>query len=122
MPEIVQLKALETALHQPDIRRDSTRLAALLSEDFTEFGSSGRRFDRVAILAALQAEEENDHTVESDSYQLYAISDDAALLTYRSFHRFPDGSTTAHCNRSSLWQRIDGNWRMRFHQGTPAAR
>ena len=121
MADMEQLKALEISLHQPDIRRDTKKLASLLSDEFTEFGSSGRRWDRAEILAALQAEEKPEYTVESDCYRLHVISEDAALLTYRSFHRFPDGRTAGHCNRSSLWQKTDGNWRMRFHQGTPAA-
>jgi ribonuclease HI len=40
-----------------------------------------------------------------------------ALVTYR-VERVEDGSTTL---RSSIWAREGDRWRMRFHQGTPAA-
>ncbi|MAM11142.1 MAG: DUF4440 domain-containing protein [Rhizobiaceae bacterium] len=120
MTDIEHLKALEALLHQPEIRRDAAKAAALLADDFMEFGSSGKCLDKPAILAMLQAEGEREYAVESDGYMLFVISEDAALLTYRSFHRLPDGRAVRHVNRSSLWQEIEGNWRLRFHQGTPA--
>lgn len=121
LPDIEHLVALEILLHQPEIRRDAAKVAVLLADDFAEFGSSGQCWDRAAMLAEFQAEqEEREYVVESDGYRLFVISEDAALLTYRSFHRLADGRAIRHANRSSLWQQIDGNWRLRFHQGTPA--
>lgn len=37
------------------------------------------------------------------------LSDEVALVTYRG----------AKANRASVWIRRDGQWQMRFHQGTP---
>ena len=121
VPAIDQLRTLEMRLQDPAVRRDPARVEALVADDFIEFGSSGWRRDRTAILNALEAEGALEYSVESDSYALQVISEDAALLTYRSFHRLPDGRAERFVNRSSLWQKIYGNWRMRFHQGTPAA-
>ena len=47
------------------------------------------------------------------------LGEDAALLTYRSETTYPDAGVTLISRRSSVWQRIDGTWRLRFHQGTP---
>jgi hypothetical protein len=47
------------------------------------------------------------------------LGPDVALLTYRSETTYPDDGVTLVANRSSLWQRIEGEWRLRFHQGTP---
>ena len=40
---------------------------------------------------------------------------DTVLLTYRSYSR------TGSALRSSLWVLDGGQWRLRFHQGTPEA-
>ncbi|MGW0609274.1 DUF4440 domain-containing protein [Streptomyces sp. NPDC002788] len=43
----------ELALLDPDVRRFPERVGALLHPEFHEFGASGRRWSRAAILAAL---------------------------------------------------------------------
>jgi hypothetical protein len=52
-----QLRSLELALLDPATRRDRSRVAELLTEDFEEFGSSGRVWSRAAILELLATEE-----------------------------------------------------------------
>jgi len=44
-----------------------------------------------------------------------------ALLTYRSARREADASWQLHTHRSSIWMEEGGAWRLRYHQGTPAA-
>jgi len=48
--------------------------------------------------------------------RVHAVTADVALLTYVSEARF---DTLERANRSSLWVREGGRWRLRFHQGTP---
>jgi hypothetical protein len=43
-----------------------------------------------------------------------AAGRDAALVTYRS------DELRGAANRASLWRRVAGEWRLAFHQGTPA--
>ena len=47
------LRTLEEQLLQPAVRKDATRLDALLADGFIEFGSSGRVFDKQAIIYLL---------------------------------------------------------------------
>ena len=80
-----------------------------LSDTFTEFGWSGRRYTRSDII---------DHEIGPIEAELVDIvvrsaGRDAALVTYRSVERRGVG------NRSSLWVRHGGRWRLDFHQGTP---
>ena len=51
------LRACELALLDPIVRCDRARVAALLAEDFEEFGSSGRIWSREAILSLLETED-----------------------------------------------------------------
>lgn len=47
------LRALEEELHRTELRRDSSRLRALLHADFEEIGRSGRRYTRDDMLREL---------------------------------------------------------------------
>ena len=120
----LQLRALELRLHEPGVRASMQDLGALLHPDFLEHGRSGRRYDRAAILARLsgagaaEAAARPPDIVTRD-FECRQLSQDLALLSYRSAHRGPDGALVRHSLRASLWQRSDdGAWRMRFHQGT----
>ena len=50
------LRELEERLLQPDVRRSPRAVADLLADEFVEFGSAGRIFDKPQIIAALRDE------------------------------------------------------------------
>ena len=112
------LQALEESLLQHWTRQNQTLVESLLTEDFREFGSSGRSYSRQQILKALAAE--SPQSITAHDYKLTMLSPEAALLTYTSIQQPPDGSPMK-ALRSSIWVHRDGNWRMLFHQGTPTA-
>lgn len=58
-----QIQTLEVELHQPSVRRDPQRVAALLHEDFEEIGRSGLRYDKRQTVAALEMETEHPQIV-----------------------------------------------------------
>lgn len=93
------------------MRADSARLAALLADEFVEFGSSGNLWTRAATLADLPAEDFCRRSISD--FQARLLADDVAFVTYRS-ERHASASW-----RSSLWTWRDGRWQMIFHQGTP---
>ncbi|UIK89131.1 ribonuclease HI family protein [Arthrobacter polaris] len=103
--------ALERELLDPGVRADPLRVGELLHPDFEEIGASGRRWTRQEVLEMLN--EEESATVELQVLSISQVDTSTALLSYRSVS--PAGSAL----RSSLWQREDGQWRLRFHQGTP---
>ena len=114
------LQELEVELHHPGTRCSRERLDELLHPDFDEVGRSGRTYDRETVLAFLAAQGEH-ASVESDGFRLVLLAPDVALLTYRSAHRDSDGSLHLHSHRSSIWMKDPTGWRLRYHQGTPAA-
>ncbi len=118
MPEVAEiLQTLEERLLQPSVRSDQAMLGVLLLPEFCEFGSSGRVFDRAAILALLAEEREqqaseNHADSRVEAFTCEVLAPGVALVTYR-IARAAAGSL-----RSSVWVERDGRWQMRFHQGT----
>ena len=98
------------------MRADRARLAALLADDFVEFGSSGNLWTRAATLADLPAEDFCQRSIRD--FQARLLADDVALVTYRSQHHASGTLPASASWRSSLWTWRDGRWQMIFHQGT----
>ncbi len=105
-----QLVELERAMWADATRGDPAWMDEHLTDTFTEFGWSGRTYDRIEILD----EEVGPIEVELTSLVVRAVGADAALVTYRSIEARGAG------NRSSVWVRRRGRWLLEFHQGTPA--
>ena len=111
------LRTLEESILDPAVRSDPARMRALLAPGFTEFGASGRVFDRDAIIAAL-ANEGARVLRRARGLKVRLVAPGAALTTWRV--QRDDGIETL---RSSVWQQQpDGRWLMVFHQGTLCAR
>ncbi|WP_217376228.1 ribonuclease HI family protein [Paenarthrobacter ureafaciens] len=103
--------ALERELLRPDVRADIGRIGVLLHPDFAEIGQSGRFWTRDAMMVALE-EDPGEH-VELELLSADRLSENTILLNYRSLAH--SGSAL----RSSVWLLERGQWRLRFHQGTP---
>jgi hypothetical protein len=114
--EAAELQRLEEELLRPDVRYSPEKIAALLAEDFVEFGSSGRRYGKADLLAiAAQPDEGRRSLLE---FAATALAPSIALVTYRSILHTKDGSAR-HAWRSSIWRRTAHGWQLVFHQGTP---
>jgi len=108
-----QVVLLERELLSPAVRADSSRVAAILHPDFEEIGSSGRLWSRDAIVNELAGEDPE--SVDFELLGCEMLARDVALLTART------SDSRGSALRSSVWLRLDGRWRLRFHQGTPEA-
>ena len=111
-----ELRGYEERILDPAVRADPAQVRALLAPEFTEFGASGRVFDRDAILAALASEGPR-VARQARGFKVRLVAPGAALTTWRVLR--DDGVETL---RSSVWQQQGGRWLMVFHQGTLAAR
>ena len=111
------LLSKELDLMEPAVRRDPQRVLALLAEDFVEFGASGSVWSRDAIADLLRTESFEPPAVEG--LQCHHIAPGVALVTYRTVRANADQASPASTLRTSLWIRQSGEWRVRFHQGTP---
>jgi uncharacterized glyoxalase superfamily protein PhnB len=107
---VAQLIELERAMWTDATRGDRAWMNDHLTDTFTEFGWSGRRYSRRDILD----QEIGPIDAELSDISVRPAGRDAALVTYRSAEPRGEG------NRSSLWVRRDGRWLLDFHQGTPS--
>jgi hypothetical protein len=104
-----RLTSLEHAMWDTVTRGDRSWMDTHLTDDFTEFGYSGRSYTRADTLDLPVGEIE----VTLADVQIRAVGRDAALVTYRSIE------TRGEANRASLWRRVAGDWRLAHHQATP---
>ena len=110
-----QLRRLEESLWRVETRFDRDHMNEVLAPDFLEFGRSGRVYRREDTLDV--PAQSGDATLPLAKFAARSIAADVALVTYVSEVTY--GQVKEVANRSSLWSRHAGGWRIRFHQGTP---
>jgi hypothetical protein len=113
-----ELLRAEMLLLDPSVRRDRSRVAALLEEGFFEFGSSGRVWTREQILDLLATETYSPPVIEG--FDCLVLVEGIALVTYRAVRVKGDRGEREVTLRSSLWKKGAYGWRVSFHQGTRA--
>jgi len=120
MPSLAeQLLECEKKLLDPALRRVPEKLASLVGDDFVEFGSSGRTYDRRQVLYRLRRQLPAQLAIEQ--FRAFELSPDAALVTYRARADSGKGRDEKYSLRSSVWVRRGGEWKIIFHQGTMVA-
>lgn len=113
------LQSLEDQLLNPETRRSADQVSSLLADEFIEFGSSGRVFDKSKTIESLQLEQHEKSIQRSiTDFSMRRLAPDIALVTYRLAVRRGPAETGTHTLRSSIWKSINGQWKMIFHQGT----
>ena len=109
--DIAYIIELELRLQNSAMRGDSKVLDGLISDDFLEFGASGRIWTKAEVVTDLVAEPAA--AIKSENFNCRFLCPGLALLTYVSDS--PRGKTL----RCSLWRLENDTWRIVFHQGTP---
>jgi hypothetical protein len=91
-------------------------MADHLAGEFMEFESSGRVFDRAAVIDATSGQAPFQFRIEA--FTARALAAEVALTTYR-LSVWSESETKARVTlRSSVWVHRAGRWQMIFHQGT----
>lgn len=111
-----QLLRLEQTLLNPEVRTSFEEFSRLLADDFIEFGSSGRVYDKQHIIEALQYQPETSFSL--DGFQARLLATGVALTTYRITRTTTLENVPKHSLHSSIWKFEDGHWQITFHQGT----
>ena len=83
MKEFDQLFELQKQLHASEIRSNSEMISRLFSENFCEFGSSGKTWTRETVLKSLPTEDGTTKN-ESSHYKATSLAKDVVLITYDS--------------------------------------
>ncbi|MBN1778759.1 MAG: DUF4440 domain-containing protein [Candidatus Buchananbacteria bacterium] len=109
---------LETDLLRPETRKSAERLNELLVDNFIEFGSSGKIYDKKNIIERLPSSISPKYKISD--FQIRELADDVILATYKTNKQEEDSEKNLSL-RSSIWKKNQGQWQMEFHQGTPEA-
>lgn len=112
-----EIRTLEESLWQATSRFDNVLMDQVFAQDFFEFGRSGRTYARYEMLFEPADFQESAATIPLPEFRARHITDDVVQTTYVSEVVYDGGIERG--NRSSIWSRIDGAWKLRFHQGTP---
>jgi len=104
---------LEMDFMKADFCRDKERLAARFSDDFIEFGQSGRVLTKPAVVDALSRLTAN-RKIHLSDFCVRPLPFGAFLVTYQA-HEEDNGRKSS---RSSIWEKDNGQWKLVFHQGT----
>jgi hypothetical protein len=98
----------------------------LLADEFIEFGSSGRIFDRRSVIDWLPQEQRHPEAQSTQwtitEFSARRLAPGVVLVTYRLAIRRDASAEETYSLRSSIWRSIGSKWQMIFHQGTPASR
>src|SRR5215472_15519776 len=74
---------LETSLHRREIRNSPDAVSALLADDFLEFGSSGKIWDKPSMVASME-KEQLDLQVTVEDFAARELAPGVVLVTYVS--------------------------------------
>lgn len=106
-----ELYEAESHLTDPEIRQSRSEVEQLLHPEFLETGSSGVLYSRSAMIDLMLGEAPGDVIIMD--FTVHPLSDDTALVTYRSI-----GMSGQEARRSSIWINANDRWQLRYHQGT----
>ena len=106
-----ELIILEESLWKDDTRFDTFYMEKILHPDFFEFGRSGRIYERSHTIYVARSDINAIFPLKSLAF--HEVSKDTILITYKSQVQY---ETLEIANRSSLWVKINGIWKLRFHQ------
>ena len=111
-----RIRALEERLLQPDLRKSPQELDRLLANEFVEFASDGREYDKRQVIEALQHEKAFRRSLTD--FHLRLLANDVALATFRAIGEDTRSGEIVSSLRSSIWRRRANGWQIVFHQGT----
>ena len=110
------LRQLEERLLQPAVRHSAESLDNLLADDFIEFGSSGRIYNKQQVIESLQ--QESPTRRELTDFKTLVLAEDVVFVTYRVVEQGDSDTQPIHSLRNSIWKWVDGRWQIAFHKGT----
>ncbi len=107
-----RIRELEERLLQPDVRKSPQELDRLLANEFLEFASDGRPYDKRQVIEPLQSEGAFRRSLID--FRLRLLADDVALATFRAIREDTHSGEIVSSLRSSIWRRRSNEWQVVF--------
>lgn len=112
--DLLILQRLEEELWISESRYDLPYMRKVMSEDFFEFGRSGKIYNRDQCL--VHSTSVIDAVIPLKNLKIRLLAVDVAQVTYDSEVTY--GGMVEKGRRSSIWTKSEKGWQLRFHQGT----
>jgi hypothetical protein len=111
---LAELRRREPIFHRPEFGVTRAGFESMVDDDFWEVGASGRRYTRKYVLDVLEdrARTPEEDLWETTDFRCQELSIDLYLLTYT----LRQGERVT--RRTTIWRRVDSDWKIVFHQGT----
>lgn len=112
------LRGREPVFHRPELGTTRADFEAMTEAEFWEVGASGRRYSRGHVLDVLEDRHQVashlalEDTWEATDFACRQLGSETYLLTYTLLQ----GQRKT--RRTTIWRRVDGDWKILFHQGT----
>lgn len=110
-----EIKKLEGKLLNSATRKSGHDLDELIADEFVEFASSGKVFNKKQTLENLLNEQ--DTTFSMQDFMAKSLNHNVVLATYTATKEHKNEKKMRSL-RSSVWKNNDGKWQLIFHQGT----
>lgn len=112
-----ELKSREPIFHHPEkFGKTAQDIEKQMCDEFFEVGASGHVYRRENVIETL-LERYNDSNYqdiwETKDFELTKIAEDNYLLTYTLIQ-----NKKRVTRRSTIWRRVNGDWKILYHQGT----
>lgn len=112
-----ELKSREPIFHHPEkFGKTKEDISKQMCEEFWEVGASGNVYTKQNVIETLLERYNNpdyQDIWEAKGFELTKISSDNYLLTYILIQ-----DKTRVTRRSTLWRRVNCDWKIIYHQGT----
>lgn len=112
-----ELRRREPIFHRPEFGDTRADFERMTTPDYWEIGASGRRYSRPYVLDILEARRGKPEpaVLGTSDFQCRQLGADVYLLTYTL------SQNERLTRRATVWQRVAGEWKIAFHQGTVVA-
>ncbi|NNM58654.1 MAG: DUF4440 domain-containing protein [Legionellales bacterium] len=112
-----ELKLREPIFHHPEkFGKTKEDIENQMCDEFWEVGASGNIYTRQDVIETL-LERYNDQNYqdiwETSDFKVTQIAPDNYLLTYNLIQNH-----SRHTRRSIIWRKVNGRWKILYHQGT----
>jgi hypothetical protein len=108
----------EKLLLQAWFSNDKLVVEDLLHPEFSEVAESGKRHHYSDVLSSMGNVTHSENKIHSQDYELINLQSGAMLLLYKLAILKPTGEYSSFTKRSSVWIKLEGQWKMKYHQGT----
>ncbi len=108
------LYQLELALLIPSVRqsRDQNQITQLIADDFREFGSTGKVYNKDDILEHFSTDQPEHENFVVEDFNTSELAEKVVLATYKVIYGAQQSLHT------TIWKHDGSNWQATFHQGT----